>query len=98
MATHAVTLRGRDIVTGEQISKIIIWADRTYDTCPSCGQPINVSPGCPVNLNTGAGQGGRLEEWSQMHGCGQWLHIDWVSLDGDATEREVADAREDLSA
>jgi len=77
---HAEILAGRDIVTGGHLAYAIVWADRVGDTCPQCGQPVaRVIDRCPVLLDTGAGQGGAIEEWSKQHGCGEWLSVDWFT-------------------
>jgi hypothetical protein len=94
--THATVLTGRDVVSGLQLAYPVVWADRPYDTCPRCGQPVaRVVGQCPVMLNTGAGQGGQIQEYSQQHGCGQWLSVDWSEVPAsdrlsDVTEDDVA--------
>jgi hypothetical protein len=79
--THAMVLTGRDVVTGEQLAYPVVWVDRSYCTCPRCGEPVaRVVEECPVLLDTGAGQGGQIEEWSKQHGCGEWLSVDWEEV------------------
>jgi hypothetical protein len=82
-------LRGRDVVTGDALARAVVWADRPYDCCPRCGEPVNRVVDCPVGLNTGAGQGGRLEEWSKQHGCGRWLAVTWWEVTGSGAAGEV---------
>jgi hypothetical protein len=97
---HAEMLDGRDVVSGETLTYPVIWADRITDTCDRCRQPTPREEPCPVLLNSGAGQGGQIEETSQQHGCGEWLSVAWVDLgdvDPDATDlpdRIEAAARE----
>lgn len=74
---HATVLSARDIVDGTDLVHFIVWHDRPFGSCPRCDQPIQREPACPVNLNPGAGQGGALEDWDQMHGCGEWLSVRW---------------------
>lgn len=97
---HATVLKGRDIVTGELLAYLVMWADRPYDTCPLCREPVSATVGdCPVQLDTGAGQGGAIREWDKQHGCGQWLDVDWrqVTADGgEVTDANVRAAAADL--
>jgi len=79
--THAAVLTGCDVVSGMDLAYPVVWADRSYDKCPQCRQSIERVPSCPVVLNTGAGAGGRIEEFSQQHGCGEWLWVDWDEVD-----------------
>jgi hypothetical protein len=99
--THAAVLSGRDVVTGERLAYPVVWADRPYDTCPGCGQPVNrVVERCPVVLNPGAAQGGRIEEWDKQHGCGQWLSVAWQRVggrSGETTEQDILDAAGQLA-
>lgn len=96
--THARLLTGRDVVTGLQLAYPVIWADRPYDRCPRCDQPVaRVVDQCPVTLDTGAGQGGRIGEWDQQHGCGEWLGVAWAEVDGDPTEDDVVTAARQLA-
>jgi hypothetical protein len=90
--THAAVLHGRDVVTGDQLARLVVWADRPYDRCPGCDEPVSRVVECPVGLNTGAGQGGRLEEWSKQHGCGEWLAVDWEEVTSSAATGEVTTA------
>lgn len=88
---HAETLRARDTATGGELAETIVWADRSYDRCPRCGQQVPSEVGCPVKFNAGAGQGGALEERSQQHGCGEWLGVLWVQVTGSGETGEVAE-------
>ncbi len=96
---HTTVLTGRDIVTGESLAYSIVWADRTYNRCPRCHQPVNSVTDCPVILNVGAGQGGQIEETSKQHGCGEWLAISWREIGGgqDATEQDIVTAAAELA-
>jgi hypothetical protein len=102
--THAAVLTGRDVVSGEQLAYPVVWADRAYAACPLCGQPVaRVVEECPVLLDTGACQGGRIEEWSKQHGCGEWLPVDWDQVPAgdpvsDVTEDDVVAAARMLAA
>lgn len=100
--SHATMLTGRDMTTGLPLAYPVVWADRPYDTCPRCGQPVpGVVENCPALLNTGAGQGGAIQEWDQQHGCGEWLAVSWCEVKpaGDeVTEAEIQAAAEELSA
>jgi hypothetical protein len=100
--THATILTGRDIVTGGDLAYAIVWADRPYDTCPLCHQPVEreiTDP--PVLLNTGAGVGGAIQEWSKQHGCGFWLSVNWTEVtpsdnpDGESNDCSHDQARDD---
>ena len=96
---HLAVLRGRDVVTGEELAYPVLWADRTYDRCPSCGQsiPFEVTE-CPIALDEGAGQGGALQEYSQQHGCGEWLPVLSVRFeDGESDKAKVAQAAAELA-
>lgn len=88
---HATVLTGRDVVTGETLAYPVVWADRTYRTCGQCHQPVPMDTGdrCPVTLDTGAGQGGRIEEWSQQHGCGSWNPVLWAEVQVDVTDPDA---------
>lgn len=78
---HAAMLTGRDVVTGEDLAYPVVWADRAYGTCPRCGQPVaRIVEDCPVLLDTGAGQGGQIQELDKQHGCGEWLDVDWQEV------------------
>ena len=89
---HYTTLTDRDAVTGGTLTRGIVWTDRPYDRCPQCHEPCRREiDTCPVNLNGGAYQGGRLEEWSQQHGCGQWLAVLWEEVAGTGEDGEVTD-------
>lgn len=93
--THATILTGRDVVTGQQLAYPVVWADRPYTRCPRCGDAVARTVNeCPVLLDVGAGQGGAIEEISQQHGCGEWLHIDWCQVTGQAEPTGDADGRE----
>lgn len=85
---HAEILTGHDVVSGEQLAYPVIWADRITDTCGRCHEPIPREEPCPVLLDSGAGQGGLIEEISQQHVCGEWLSVDWreVKVDLDAPD------------
>lgn len=85
---HAEVLTGRDVLSGEHLAYPVIWADRITDTCDRCHEPIPREEPCPVLLDSGAGQGGLIEEISQQHVCGEWLSVDWreVKVDLDAPE------------
>lgn len=95
--THSTILTGRDVVTGEMLAYPVVWADRAYDACPNCGQGVEVVvEQCPVLLNTGAGQGGQIEERSQQHGCGEWLAVAWQQLPDDASAEDILAAAHEL--
>ena len=88
---HATVLTDRDVVTGETLARPVVWADRTYTVCPQCQQPIGGRiDQCPVTLNGGARQGGRIEEWSQQHSCGMWLAVDWREVEVDLDNEDAA--------
>lgn len=90
---HATVLTGTDVTTGEQLAYPVIWADRTERNCPRCDQPIEVEVPCPVMLDTGAGQGGRVTDLSQQHGCGEWLGVSSATFDEfDTTQQIEAEA------
>ena len=93
-----MVLTGRDVVSGEDLAYPVLWCDRTYGACPSCGEPVDREPDCPVRLNDGAGQGGEIEECSQEHGCGEWLSVTWVELPEDADADAVQAAAEEMAA
>ncbi len=87
--TYAAVLTGRDVVSGEQLAYPVVWADRPHDTCPRCGHPVaRMVEQCPVMLDTGAGQGGQIQEYSKQHGCGEWLSVDWDEV---RTDDRLAD-------
>lgn len=90
---HAETLRARDVVTGQPIAETIVWADRVINQCPLCRQPIDrIVEACPAHLNAGAGQGGQLQDYSQQHGCGEWLAVTWRAVaDGESVEFVAAE-------
>lgn len=92
---HATLLTDRDIVTGEMLAYPVVWADRPYSDCPLCGQDIGVEEACPVALNTGAGQGGQIEEWDKTHGCGYWLSVSWREVTAPAGRDTTDDDQED---
>jgi hypothetical protein len=102
--THAAVLTGHDVVSGEQLAYPVVWADRPYDTCPRCRQPVaRVVEQCPVMLDTGARQGGQILEYSKQHGCGEWLSVDWDEVRAsdrlaDITDDDVAAAARLLAA
>ena len=99
--THAAILTGTDVVTGEALAYPVVWADRPYDHCPRCNQFVGRDVDCPVMLNTGAGQGGQIQEYSQQHGCGEWLSVSWKEIyfsTRDATEQDILDAAHELAA
>jgi hypothetical protein len=57
---HATMLTGRDVVTGDQLAYPVVWADRSYDVCPGCHEPVDrVIEQRPAHLDTGAGPGRR---------------------------------------
>ncbi len=79
--THATVLTGRDVVTGEPLEYVIVWADRTYLNCPRCTEPVaREIDECPVALDPGAGPGGQIEETDKRHGCGLWLRVNWDAV------------------
>lgn len=91
---HATVLTGRDVTNGETLTYPVVWADRLYDTCPRCDQPVNrVVNTCPAVLDTGAGTGGQILEWDQQHGCGEWLAVSWQQVRSDAAEPTVEDVK-----
>jgi hypothetical protein len=94
--THFTVLEGRDVVSGEWLRYGVVWADRTDDDCPRCGQEVGREVKLPVTLNTGAGQGGAIEEFSQEHGCGAWLSVAWVEVDPDDEAAIIAAAQKVL--
>lgn len=75
---------------GENVRKIVVWADRPYDTCPRCGQGIGRTP-CPVTLN-----GDVVEQIDISHHCGMWMRIDWEILGENASERSIAQVAQKL--
>jgi hypothetical protein len=92
--THATTLHARDVVTGETLTEVVVWTDLSSGRCPRCDQPVRREPDCPLHLNGGAGQGGALETWDHMHGCGQWLEppseaVRGTGENGEVTEEDV---------
>ena len=97
--THAALLTADDIVTGGEITALIVWADRPYDACPNCAQDVEREvEGCPVEIYPGAGAGGAIREWSKQHGCGEWLDVNWREVqheDGDEEAREALMAAAD---
>lgn len=93
---HAAVLQARDITfTRDITTKIIVWADHEYDRCPTCDQPVNRDPGCPVILNDGAPEC-PTQEIDQKHSCGDWLSVAWIALPGDATEDRIKAAATEL--
>ncbi|MEV0732346.1 hypothetical protein [Polymorphospora sp. NPDC050346] len=77
---YARVLGGRD-VRGVYVARVVVWADRPYDRCPSCGQAVQMNSDCPVGLNLGEA-GGQLQEHDKQHGCGEWLTVDWDEVTG----------------
>lgn len=95
---HAAVLGGRDVVTGEPLREVVLWADRTTGECPRCHQPIaREITRCPIHLNTGAGQGGALEPYSQQHGCGEWLSVASRELGSAPGAEDILAAAHDLA-
>jgi len=99
---HATVLTGQDVYMRLPLAYPVVWADRPYQECPRCDQPINrtTETSCPVMLNTGSGQGGQIEEFDQQHRCGEWLPVLWqeVPVAGDeVTEGELAAAAQELA-
>lgn len=99
--TQADALTARDIITGEPLTRVVVWADRPYDRCPQCEQGVSAVVDCPVTLDAGAGQGGQIMEYSQQHGCGYWLSVDWTEVTGhdgeDPTDTDIAAAAAQLA-
>lgn len=87
---HTDVLTGRDVVTGLQLAYPVAWEERPIRSCPRCGQDVPADPGCPLILNTGAGQGGALEPVTQQHGCGEWLGIAYAEGRDGQDPAEVA--------
>lgn len=94
---HTTVLTDTDVTNGHRLAYPVVWADRHYDTCPRCDQPVkhDLSNDCPLMLNPGSGAGGSIQEWSQQHGCGEWLSVTWHDL---ATTSSVADAEHTILA
>jgi hypothetical protein len=78
---HATILCGRDVVSGDTNEYVIVWADRAYNTCPQCRQPVHTEVDCPIHLDAGACQGGQLLEYDQQHGCGEWLGVHSANIE-----------------
>jgi hypothetical protein len=96
-STHVTTLTGIDVVTGEDLSYTVVWADRPYHDCPRCYEPVGETvDGCPAYLNTGAGAGGTLQDQSPQHGCGLRLAVDWTHVEP-ASDEAVLGAAEELA-
>lgn len=95
---HVEETGGRDVVSGEIVTAYVVWADRPTPECPGCGQDIGVEqPTAPAMLNMGAGQGGQVEEFSQQHGCGEWVAVAWVVLEDDLTPEHILTVAEALA-
>lgn len=88
--THAETLTGTDRHTGLTVTKVVVWADRSYDLCPRCLEPVPAVVECPVRLNTDSRPGGLVEEVTQIHTCGRWLCVDWDEVTADDVATEAA--------
>lgn len=98
---HAAILTRRDAVTGEMVSRGVVWADRTYPACETCGEPVPREPACPVVINEGDGKGSQLMEWSQRHAdiggsCGFWQPVLWAECG--TSEDEITAAADALAA
>jgi hypothetical protein len=100
---HAVRLAGTDESTGAERSKVVVWADYVSDTCPRCSEPVPARDEVPVTMNLR--ERGRIEDLDLHHwdtsgqvGCGEWLPLLIVTLDGDATPTEITDAAASLAA
>ncbi len=96
---HCEETGGRDVLSGEMVTAYVVWADRATPECPGCGQDIGLivtTP--PAMLNMGAGAGGQVQEFSQQHGCGEWVAVAWVVLEDDVTPERILDAAETLAA
>lgn len=76
-AVHAEFVEGRSAASGRWRVLPVAWADRENGTCPRCGQPTRIDPGCPVVFDTQDWAGGVVEV-SQQHGCGEWLAVTWA--------------------
>lgn len=93
---HAKLLQACD-PQGVDVANVLLWIDRPFNTCPRCGQPIDqdLTGQPPATLdNTGL-----TMAFSQQHGCGEWLTVDWDDTDtDDATVEGVLAAAAKLVA
>lgn len=87
---HAEIHARTDAVTQGRVERGVVWADRAYLNCPRCGETAGTEPGCPVTINEGDGRGAQFEEWSQQHGCGEWLPVLWDECG--TSESEILEA------
>ncbi|HMH92574.1 MAG TPA: hypothetical protein VK586_16000, partial [Streptosporangiaceae bacterium] len=72
----------------------VVWADRTFPACPRCGEEIAYAvTDCPVTMD----DTGEAEEYSQQHGCGEWLAVPWAVAD-DASPAAIQAAAAALAA
>jgi hypothetical protein len=91
---HAAVLAGIVPATMTRHELPVVWADRTCLSCPRCGQEIaHVVDACPV----GMGDMGEPEEFSQQHGCGEWLHVSWAVAD-DSSPAAITTAATEVAA
>lgn len=93
---HAATLTAPGAAPGDPAEAVIVWADRTYRTCPGCGLPVARDPGCPAQLVTvnplteGVPAGPQtftVMPVSQRHQCGTDLPVIWHQLPGEIAAR-----------
>lgn len=93
---HAEVLTDVDAATGSPINRVVVWADRAYGKCPRCSEPVDRVPGCPAVLSGGE-PGGQLIPYSQQHGCGEVLSVDWQATDGGVAAEGVLAVARDLA-
>jgi hypothetical protein len=93
---HAEIHARTDAVTQGHVERAVVWADRAYLNCPRCTETVDTEPACPVTINEGDGRGAQFEEWSQQHGCGEWLPVLWDECG--TSESEIAEAATALAA
>lgn len=87
---HARVLRRTTRHTGGPVTVAVVWADRTSDTCPVCGDPVPQQVDCPVALS----HTGETESVSQQHGCGDWLPV----IERTVAEPDRAEVRQAVAA
>lgn len=84
--THAQVLSARNLTSGDVDRLVVVWADRNYDTCPRCGQPVPVDPGNPVYFDNPPNP---TTERDQKHGCGFWMSVASATFDPDLLDDGV---------
>ncbi|MFD7866016.1 hypothetical protein [Streptomyces sp. NPDC059783] len=77
VGTYATVVHDQANSPEEWPPRIVVWTDRPYNACPSCGQQVPRDVSLLVQLNRGS-----LEPFSQQHGCGQWLDALWEPVRG----------------